>query len=593
MHRIEGWGAGVGIAIVALVTRLLHLFDLSRLPLFDRPTVDAALYVQFARDFVENGALPEVFYKPPLYPVLLGLWWQVVGDDFLLLRLSGILLGTLTALLVWWLARTVFDARIALVAGLLYALHAPAVYFEVELLEMGLVTCLQTAAMLLVLHSAQQRGTLRGLSAGIALGLGCIARPTFLPVALASLLWLGKRRWPPVLLGTLLLIAPVTLHNAWHGRDFVLISSNMGVNFYIGNNPLANGRISATADLPAEPAAMQRQAIRLAQQAEQRNLRPSEVSRYWLRQGLSYAATHPGHTLELLGRKIVYALHGAAVSDNEDLSGLRRYLHVQPWLPVGMWLLVPMGLVGMWATRRRSQETRYLQWCFVLQVAAVVPFFIVERFRLAWAPLLAIFAAYSLVHGIQGLRQRRSATQRAAAAVAVLLVLCNLPVWGVRDAVDFDLDYKIGYAWQQKGNTTAAMQAYRRSLQHHPHGALARNALGYLLAEQGTDLDEAARLIEEALQLDPDHTANYAESLAFVHLQRRDGTAALAACARGLAAAGNAPTAAALYWRRAQAYRLLAEPENERPVLQEALRLAPRGTHAVAIEQRLLELADP
>ena len=593
MRVIEGWGAGAGIAIVAMATRLLHLFDLSRLPLFDRPTVDAALYVQFARNFVEQGALPDVFFKPPLYPVLLGLWWQAVGANYFLLRLPGVVLGTLTAVLVWWLARTVFDGRIALLAGLLYALHAPAVYFEAELLEMGLVTCLQTAAMLLVLRSAQDTSRLPGWVAGLALGLGCIARPTFLPVALLSLIWLGRRRWKPVLAGTLMLIAPVTLHNAWHGGDFVPISSNLGVNFYIGNNPMANGRINTTPELPAEPAALERQSVHLAQQALRRNLRPSEVSHFWFRKGLSYAATHPGHTLELWGRKIFYALHGAAVSDNEDLSGLRRYLRFQPWLPIGNWILVPLGLLGMIATRRRSRETRYLQWCFLAQVVVVLPFFIVERFRLVWAPILAVFAAYALLRGFQHLRQRRPGSGRAAIALVLLLVLCNLPVWGVRDTVQFDFDYKIGYAWQQKGNMPEAVRAYRQSLRHHPEGALAHNALGYLLAEVGTDLDEAVRLIEEALRLDPGHTANYAESLAFAQLQRGEAALALQACDRGLAAVASDATFASLYWRRAQAYRLLAAPEEERVALQEALHHTPQGPLASEIQRRLLELGGP
>jgi len=407
------------------------------------------------------------------------------------------------------------------------------------------------------------------------------------------LLWLGKRRWKPVLLGTLILIAPVTLHNAWHGRDFVLISSNMGVNFYIGNNPMANGRINATPELHVKPATLERQSTRLAQQAMQRRMRPSEVSRFWFDKGLSYATTEPGHTLELWGRKIFYALHGAAVSDNEDLSGLRRYLRLQPWLPVGMWLLVPLGILGMIATRQRSREARFLSWCFVTQVVVALPFFIVERFRLAWAPILAVFAAYALVRGFEGLRQRHAGTVRATVGLAVLLVLLNLPVWGVRDAVQFDLDYKMGYAWQQKGDTQAAMQAYRQSLQNHPNGALARNALGYLMAENSIDLDQAVQLIEEALKLDPAHTANYAESLAFVHLQRQDAAAALQACQRGLAVAASRATHAGLHWRRSQAFRLLDDPESERDALQQALRRAPAGSHAAEIQQRLQELAGP
>jgi len=594
MRMIEGWKAAGIVAVVALAVRLLHLFDLSRLPIFDRPTVDAALYVSFARNFAELGILPDVFFKPPLYPVLLGAWWQFIGEDYLLLRLPGVFLGTFTSVLVWWLARTVFDGRIALVAGLLYALHSHAVYFEVELLEIGLVTCLQTAALLLVLGAAQQKSARNGWIAGMALGLGCLARPTFFPVAFFSLFWLGRRRWRPALFGLLIMLAPITLHNAYRGHDLVLVSANLGVNFYIGNNPMANGRISATPELPAQPAALERQARRIAQTAAGRTLRPSEVSRYWFRKGLDYAISHPAHSIELLARKVFYSLHGAAVSDNEDLGSLHRYLRLQPWLPIGMWLLIPLGLLGMVASRQRSNEVRYLRWCLLLQVIVLLPFFLVERFRLPWAPILAIFAAYALVHGYLLLRHDRRNGIRGVLAFLVLLGLCNLPVWGVLAPLQFDLDYKIAYAWQQKGNRPAAMQAYRQSIEHHPTAALARNALGYMLAEDNTNLEEAVVLIETALRLDPAHTANYSESLAFAHLQRQDAPAALAACSRGLQAPqGGAAVRAALLWRRAQAYRLLGETAPERQALRQALELHPNGPRAPEITARLVELPAP
>ena len=40
-----------------------------------------------------------------------------------------------------------------------------------------------------------------------------------------------------MLLGLLVAIAPVTLRNYALGSDVVLISSNAGINFYLGNNP--------------------------------------------------------------------------------------------------------------------------------------------------------------------------------------------------------------------------------------------------------------------------------------------------------------------------------------------------------------------
>ena len=66
----------------------------------------------------------------------------------------------------------------------------------------------------------------------------------FLPFVLGWLLWRDANlpwkqrllRTFPLLLGALLVIAPVSLRNYLVGNDWVLISSNAGINFFIGNN---------------------------------------------------------------------------------------------------------------------------------------------------------------------------------------------------------------------------------------------------------------------------------------------------------------------------------------------------------------------
>ena len=59
----------------------------------------------------------------------------------------------------------------------------------------------------------------------------------FVPVAL---LWARRQARAPVgalILGFALVIAPVTLRNRVVGGEWVPISYNAGINFYLGNNP--------------------------------------------------------------------------------------------------------------------------------------------------------------------------------------------------------------------------------------------------------------------------------------------------------------------------------------------------------------------
>ena len=80
---------------------------------------------------------------------------------------------------------------------------------------------------------------LRVLRWGLASLTAAILASLIPGVAIWLFYWLRKKAASAVvafLLGAVLVIAPVTLRNYTIGGDFVLISYNGGVNFYLGNN---------------------------------------------------------------------------------------------------------------------------------------------------------------------------------------------------------------------------------------------------------------------------------------------------------------------------------------------------------------------
>ncbi len=580
------------VVAAGFAARLVHLAELSRLPLFDRPTVDAALYLDAARTWAQGG-LPPVFFKPPLYPALLAALWRLCGDQFWLLRLPGAIAGALTCGVTWWIARRWFGSRVALVAGLLYALHRTAVYFDGELLETSLATLLHVGSLALVLRAGSPGATRRSaVVAGLGLGIACLARPTLLVFAIAALVWLGKRGALPLLMGIALGLAPATLHNAVRGDDFVLVSSNLGLNYYLGNNPRADGRSAAAAELPANPSAAERAARTLAETARGRTLRPSEISAYWLQRGLAFDAAEPLRAAGLVLRKLFFAWNAAEISDNEDLDGLGRRLRWLGHLPVGTWLLAPLGLAGLILVPRK-RPTALGQAYVLSHVVSLLPFFVVARFRLPWMPVLGIFAAWTLVELVERWRRTHAGRRQVAGVVTAAFLVCSIPAFGVRAPIDFDFEYKLAYAYQQKGQFDTAIATYRAAVERNPHHALALNALGVLLSERGGDRAEAERLVARALELDVGHAANIAESLAGIRLLRGDATGALQACETGLHARPDAPTGAALLWRRADAYRQLGVPGDERTALTAALATGALGSREAAVRQRLAALEPP
>jgi len=83
-----------------------------------------------------------------------------------------------------------------------------------------------------------------------------------------------------------------------------------------------------------------------------------------------------------------------------------------------------------------------------------------------------------------------------------------------RDSNRTELLFQLALVEHKLGNIETAIRKMRRLLQQEPENAAALNFVGYTLVEQERDLDEAGRLIRQALKLDPENPY-YLDSLAW------------------------------------------------------------------------------
>jgi len=81
------------------------------------------------------------------------------------------------------------------------------------------------------------------------------------------------------------------------------------------------------------------------------------------------------------------------------------------------------------------------------------------------------------------------------------------------------LHYRLGVVYDKAGNRQESINSMKRVIEIEPSNANALNYLGYTYADMGTDLDEAERLINEALRYKPDD-GYILDSLGWVYYQR-------------------------------------------------------------------------
>ena len=506
---------GLLIFLVAAILRGIHLVQIIPAPFFPFKMGDAASYDTWARTIADGNWLgTEVFYQAPLYPYFLGFIYALWGDDTFTIRLCQLLVGSLSCVLLAGAGWQLFSKRVGLLAGLIMAAYAPAIFFDSLLQKSVLDSLFFCLALLLygLLVNHPRRDLAFAL--GAAMGGFVLTRENalvLLPAILAWLVWPAgqwrKPRWQPAVIclaGLAAILFPVAVRNYVVGGEFHLTTSQFGPNFYIGNNPEADGSYRPLRPRRGSAKHERLDAQELAEAAVGRPLSPAEISQYWTRQSLQFIRSQPGHWARLMGRKFMYVWNAMELVDTED-----QYTY-EEWSTVlrlsgslfHFGVLVPLAFFGIWCTWSRRRELWLLYALIGFYAAGVVMFYVVGRYRYPLAPLLILFAAAGVVGASAFLRTARRGTAVAAGVSTLLVALfCNVPV-GTKQQMQSMTHYNVGVELDAIGQLDMAISEYRIVLQLQPEHAGAHNNLGcdYLVLGQ---LDDAERHLTEAVQLSP------------------------------------------------------------------------------------------
>jgi Flp pilus assembly protein TadD/4-amino-4-deoxy-L-arabinose transferase-like glycosyltransferase len=389
------------------------------------PIMDSRYYDEMAQDIARGNVVRrEAFFMGPLYPYLLALLYEVVGRDFMVVRLLQALGGALAVMLTFVMGRCLFRPSAAMAGAVLLALDGAMTFYETQLLMEGLGTLLNLSALYLLVSGGERISPRRAAFAGAVLGLSALARASILLFAGFVAVWLYRRRpragaWPRVAAyacGLVIAILPAMIHNYVASRDLAPVTTNAGVNFYVGNSAHANGTF-----VPIQEVDLLRDITtqNYVEQMTGREMSPSQVSRFWLARAWEDIRRAPARTLGLLGLKTALFFNGYEVPQIESFEIETRE---QPWLRVlfvRLWFIMPLGLLGMVMALRAPSRPGLLYGYVLFYALSIIIFFVTGRYRSHVMPVLCLFAGYVLVTLPHYARSLRSG---AAFAVAMLVL---------------------------------------------------------------------------------------------------------------------------------------------------------------------------
>lgn len=150
------------------------------IPTFDFPVMDEKYHVELAEQINDTGYGNEPFYRAPLYPYLLAMFFRITDSSPYWSRFIQIVFGSLLPLLIYLFGLKLFDRRVAFWAATIGVLYPTFIYYDATLLITSTMVIL-TALLLWQLYRLQDKPTLPGfIVAGLLLGLAGLARPNIL-----------------------------------------------------------------------------------------------------------------------------------------------------------------------------------------------------------------------------------------------------------------------------------------------------------------------------------------------------------------------------------------------------------------------------
>ena len=530
--------------------------------------LDAGVYWRLAQRVVGGDILlaHTPSFVSPLYIYWLAVAQAVTGASVAGILVLQALVGTLA---VWLTAHTaalwVADdkrVRAALVAGGALTLTSVVALQEALILQSALDAALVAAFALALTRALQQPSARAWVWCGAALALLATNRPNAwllapLCVAAAFASRVGRagtarpylhHKAGACVVGAALVLAPFTMRTAIATDQWQVLPSHGSLNFYIGNHAAANGTYTVVEGIHPSIEGQRLDMYEVAAKANGRPMPMDAVTWFFVRRALDWWRASPVDAVRLLAWKLWLSTHSWELPVNVSHAWFREQTPLLWLMPVGAWLLLPLGLamsVGghLLVPEPQRAAWRWFRWVLPIYLVSIAVFFVVDRYRMPALVVGAIHVGVLASMGREALsRVERRVAVLAMGVAAVVMIAGLVPLPFQRG--EADADTQMAVIAIDAGRDEDGERWLTQAVTRHPAPGIAWFRAG-LAWQARNDLARAERALREAHRLDPD-VSDVTFALAGVLLSQGKGGDALPLLTQLQEAGdGGAPTARA------------------------------------------------
>jgi tetratricopeptide (TPR) repeat protein len=464
------------IAAAGFILRLIFINEISDSPFIRSLASDAQIYFEWGKNIARGSWFGhQVFYMSPVYAYFLAVINLIFFDAVFAAQVIQALLNTINIFMIYILARRIFSVPAGYISAASAAVYSIFIFYSGLILMEILHTFFISVFLLLLLRMKDALNNKLFFGTGLIFGILVLFRGNillFLPVLFIWLYLIYKDQVKLLiktsvlfLIGVLIPVSLIALNNYIAEEDFLLLTSNGGINFYIGNNPSATGiymtpkEFSLDTDITGK---------NYAEKMSGRTLKPGEVSDFWFGEGMEYVKENPSDAVRLFFTKFLLFFDEAEnpQSASMDIQFFSTYYSKLMKFPFpGFYFFLLFAAAGTFLNRDKRKNFNILLLFLLTYAAASAIFFVIGRFRVPVAPVIIIFAGggiYSLYTVIKG---KKYFELLKPAAVIILLIIINIAVVPSFSFSNYDALNHVGKTHFEQGNYDQAIENYRKSLQ--------------------------------------------------------------------------------------------------------------------------------
>lgn len=550
----------------ALALRLFYLSQYKMSPFFASPVIDALSHYIYACRLADGNLFGQgmVATRAPFYVGFLALIFKIVGTGYLAARVIQAMLGAFNCVLVYSLAKKIFNVKVAVLSSLICGIYGVLIYFDAEFLNVTLTIFLNLLLLLALLKTIERPSVWKQIGCGLLFGIALQTSANVILFGPLLFLWwfmffsreLGQKKerlcYPAdskadtlpdaqqqslsprqringknavksalfLFLGISLMILPFAVRNYLQGGEFVLISTTAGINLYIGNNPAADGKSAYPPTRDFAYSGWQDNVLvastKSAYRAAGHKLSSAQISHFWMTKAFEFIYKNPAKAMELVMRKFYYFFNAYEIPENQSIyffriwsSLLKVLVFSNNFLSFPFGLICPLALLGIVVSVKKNRGVILIVFFILAHLCLMMIFFVCSRYRAVVIPYFIIFASYAVFWvGEQVTAKKFKHISLAALFFIFTFIFSNSALFGVKAEDDSKWFFNLGNAFRYKGKTESAFRAYKYANKLNPNNLDVLYNLGVLHLEKGR-YPEAIKRFEDVIEKDPGDSAAY------------------------------------------------------------------------------------